>query len=230
MQKTNSATIAIDSHPFSNHLRTTYDYSGYQVFGLTQTTLGDLLRADATTKFDNGCTIVEIPIPEKVRWESGEIVTPKNYYDGFIKTYNENALIKKILFRSLKCVEISKHKMAFRFAGDAKKTAVILSVPNFCPVKNPDKEDNLNEFSGPYFVKKKALGFSLKQRSGGSLSLDEINFIRIKKPATNKSAYKEKKILQILHLITKMQKIVATGKTFVSMIPACCYKLVGQTV
>lgn len=138
-------TVAIDSLPIAASLHNTYDYSGNQIFGLTQTTLGDLislghLRVEANSKYI-------ISIPNTLTWEDGTNVTGHDYKRGLQNVLINCPLISKFNLRNLKSIECDNETLTILLSRPHQYIEEILSLKNISPIHN---DEDLTHSSGSY--------------------------------------------------------------------------------
>lgn len=120
---------AIDSYPLSHSLEESYDYSGLQLHGLSQTPLCHYL-ADACHHSDG--TEWYIPIQADVRWSDGVKLTAKHFLSGVSK-FVANPFVKKILFRKVRQIIVQDEHLVVHLNQANFRLKDALAIPNFCP-------------------------------------------------------------------------------------------------
>jgi hypothetical protein len=174
--------IAIDSKPLSESLIDTYDYSGLQVFGLTQTTLGDLIDQGFSTISESEAIF---QIPSSLTWEDGSRVFACQYENGIKYLIKSNLFFGKLLFRNIETIHSSFNTLSIKFKSKHLFLDDLMRVPNLVPIS-----ESTNQFSGNYFLKPLNDGYLLLPRTGEK----KIFFKMIKTPEDNLKAFEEESI------------------------------------
>lgn len=132
---------AIDSHPLSNSIFSTYDYSGLQVHLLTNRPLSRMMSlrpaSELALEISGGRSRVTIPISPGVFWSDGRPVSAHDYLAGFNKVLALNPFIRRFLLRHLTRASVVDNSLVLEFSQINHRIFEVLQIPSFCP----DRED-----------------------------------------------------------------------------------------
>ncbi len=189
-----SSHWAIDSLPIGTDIQDSWDYSGLQVYGLKNLSLGQAISEKLINfEQDKAGLKTKLILKSNLQWSDGSKITGFDYFRGIQKSLNSNRFLANTLFRNIEKINVFSESLEFKMKKPNFKLNSTLQIPNFSPIAGGDKPLS----SGNYrFIKRNSKSFIFRKNKNcpNSYLPEHVKIVLVKNPNENIKRYKKEEL------------------------------------